>query len=76
MERIKKILNKIEVDADFKNSKNFIEDGLLDSLDIMTLVEALEDTFDIEVKGIDIVPENFVNVGTMVALVKKYGGTI
>jgi acyl carrier protein len=42
----------------------------------MTLVEALEDTFDIEVKGIDIVPENFVNVGTMVALVKKYGGTI
>lgn len=76
MERIMKILNEIGMDVDFEKSNDFIEEGLLDSLDIMVLVEKLEDEFDVEVMGSDIIPENFSNVDKMKRLVIKLGGNI
>ncbi len=76
MEQILKILKNIEVDADFENSENFIGDSLLDSLDIMTLVEDLEVAFDIEIMGSDIIPENFSTIEKIQQLVEKRGGNI
>lgn len=76
MEDILKLLKGIQEEADFENSKNFIEDGLLDSLDIMTLVEGLEKAYHIDISGKDIVPENFCDLQTIEALVKKNGGKL
>ena len=38
----------------------------------MTLVEEIEEQFDIEMKGSDIVPDNFVSVETIEKLVERY----
>lgn len=76
MVKIMEILKNIEVDADFENSKDFVSDRLLDSLDIMTLVEELETEFDIEVLGSDIIPENFSTVDSIKELVRKSGGNM
>lgn len=69
---ILEILQKIREDAEFENSENFIEDGFLDSFEIVDLVSELEDRFLVEIRGTDIIPENFTNLDTIAALVEKY----
>ena len=55
------VLKNLKEDVDFESSTDFIEDGLLDSFDLVNLVTELEDAFDIEFRGVDIIPENFVS---------------
>lgn len=69
---ILEILVNLKDDADFENSTDFIEDGLLDSFDLVNLVAELEDAFEIEMKGSDIIPENFVSIEKITELVEKY----
>lgn len=69
---ILEILVNLKEDADFENSTDFIEDGLLDSFDLVNLVAELEDAFGIEMKGSDIIPENFVSIEKITELVEKY----
>ena len=76
MEQIKKILNEIRPEFDFESSSDFIEDGYLDSFDLVTLVAELDETFNISIDGLDIVPENFMSVETIAEVVKKIGGTL
>lgn len=66
------VLKSVKEDVDFESSTDFIEDGLLDSFDLVNLVSELEDVFDIEIRGVDIVPENFVSLETIETLVEKY----
>ena len=76
METIKKILADIRPEFDFESSTDFIEDGYLDSFDLVTLVAELDETFNISIDGLDIVPENFMSVETIAEVVKKNGGTL
>lgn len=69
---ILEVLREVNEDADFVSSSDFIEDGLMDSFEIVDLVSRLEDRFDLEIRGIDIVPENFVNLEAIEKLLKKY----
>ena len=69
---ILEILKNLNDDADFENSKDFVEEGLLDSFDIVNLVGALEDDLDIEISGRDIVPDNFVSVEAIENMLEKY----
>ncbi|MCI9596440.1 MAG: acyl carrier protein [Firmicutes bacterium] len=76
METIKSILQDIRPDFDFSESSNFIEDGMLDSFDIVSLVSELEAAFDIVIDGLDIVPENFISIEKIGKLVMKSGGKL
>lgn len=53
------ILSEIRPEFDFTASVNFIEEGMLDSFDIVSLVDSLEKEFNITISGLDIIPENF-----------------
>ena len=75
-EQIKNILNELRPEFNFDDSENFIEDGYLDSFDIISLISILEDKFGILIDGLDIIPENFTNIEAIAALVKKSGGQI
>ncbi len=76
MDKLQKILNEIRPDFDFMASNDFINDGMLDSFDIVLLVSRLEEFFDISINGFDIVPENFRNLKSIEDLVKKSGGIL
>lgn len=76
MERLKKVLDEVLSQADYEDCEDFIEEGLLDSMEMMELVEALEDEFGIEISGRDIVPENFTNMETIAELIRKYDGDL
>lgn len=73
-DRILELLKQVSEDAGFEHSANFIEDGLMDSFQIVDLVSELEDEFSIEISGKDIIPENFMNLDTIGAMVRKYTG--
>jgi len=73
MQKIEHILNKVRPDNDFHSSNNFIDDGLLDSFDIVTLVTELDEAFSISIDGIDIIPENFKNIEAIKLLLQKKG---
>lgn len=76
METIYKILEELRPEFDFRESKDFIEDGYLDSFDVISLVSELEDKFDVLIDALDILPENFSSVQAISDIVKKNGGEL
>lgn len=71
-EKILEILHNIRPEVDFKNSDNFIDDGFLDSFDMVSLVSNIEKNFNISIAGEDIIPENFENIPSIISMIKKY----
>ncbi|WP_243318225.1 acyl carrier protein [Geothrix paludis] len=67
------ILQDIRPECDFSASEDFLADGLLDSMDMVTLVSDLDRTFGISIDGLDIIPEHFANLRTIELLLEKYG---
>lgn len=70
-EKVFGILKEIRPEFDFEESDNFVEDGYLDSFDIVTLVSELEMAFDIVIDGLDVLPENFETVKDICNMVEK-----
>lgn len=59
MEKLQEILEEIQPDADYKNCTTLIDDGILDSFAILSIVGEIEDEFGVSVTPAEIVPENF-----------------
>ena len=73
-EQIIKILTELRPEFDFtKEGLDFVEEGMLDSFDIVSLVSELDDIFHISIDGLDILPENFSSIDAIIALLKKSG---
>lgn len=73
MKKIIDMLKELRPEFDFTSSNNFIEDGMLDSFDVVTLVSMIDKEYKIKIKGREVVPENFSNLDSIKSLVKKYG---
>lgn len=71
MTELMEILEELRPDVDFENETGLIANGILDSFDIVSLVTALNDAFDIEIKPNDLIPENFNSAQAILALVEK-----
>ena len=65
------ILKDIRSDIDFENATALIDDGQLESLDIVAIVGEFNEEFDVEISVEDLVPENFNTVDAMVELISK-----
>ena len=70
-EQIIKILTELRPEFDFTEEKDFIEEGMLDSFDVVSLVSELEEAFGVLIDGTEILPENFSTVASIEALVNK-----
>ena len=73
-DKIIDILTGLRPEFDFHVETNFIDNGLLDSFDIINLVTELDNHYGISIDGTDILPENFDTVETIINLVVKNGG--
>lgn len=71
MEEILDILNGLGLDVDFEHCTMLIDDGILESLDIVTVIAELSDAFDITIPARDIVPENFNSAEAMLNMVNR-----
>ncbi len=71
MEELMSILEEIRPDVDFESEKFLVKDGILDSFDIISIVGALNDEYDIEIRPVELIPENFNSAEAILALVKR-----
>lgn len=69
--KIINILTEIRPEFDFTLEIDFIEQGMLDSFDLITLVAALDDEFGVSIDGLDIIPQNFSSIDSIEELLKK-----
>ena len=65
------LLGEIAEGIDFDTCTTLIDDGLLSSLDIIQLIGALNDEFDISIPATEIIPDNFNSVDAMAAMFKR-----
>lgn len=65
------ILTDIVPDVDFENEEGLIDDGLIESLDIVSIVSEINIAFDVEITVDDLLPENFNSADAMLALIKS-----
>ena len=71
MEELLKLLQEIRPDVDFDHTERLIDDQVLDSFDIVTLVGEMNDHFNIQIGVEHLLPENFNSVAAMLKLVEK-----
>ena len=71
MEQLQQILEEIRPDIDFTKETKLIDDGVLDSFDIISIVGELNMTYDIEINVEDLLPENFNSMEAIYELVCK-----
>lgn len=72
MEELMRILNDARPDLDFNKETKLIDDEILDSFDIITIVGEINDVFDININVGDLLPENFNSAKAIWALVQSY----
>lgn len=71
MEELIKILEEIQPGVDYKTCRTLIDDHILDSFGILSLVSEIEDSFDIEVSPAELIPENFNSVESLWAMIER-----
>ena len=73
-EQIIEMLTEICPGVDFEQETSLIDDGLIDSLDIVAVVTDLMDTFDVQLGVDDLTPENFNSVDAICQLIERAQG--
>ena len=71
MERLYEILEDIQPDVDFETEEKLVDDHLLSSLSILSLIAELEDEFDITIPAVEIIPTNFNSAKAMYAMIQR-----
>lgn len=66
-----KKLNEVRPEIDFTKQNKLIDDGILDSFDIISLVNLLNEAFDIEIEMDDLEAENFNSPDAMLKLIER-----
>jgi acyl carrier protein len=73
MDEVIAILNEIRPGQDFSGAEDFFDQGVLDSLDLTTLVAELESRYGVFVDVDEIVVDNFRNVAAIKAILGRHG---
>ena len=71
MKELLNILEEIKPGVDYENSESLIDDHLLDSLSILSLIAEIEDNFDVVIPTVEIVPANFNSAKKIMALINR-----
>ena len=71
LEDVIEILQDVEEDVDYENCTTLIDDRVLDSFDILSIISALNDEFDISIPAKDVIPENFNSAAAMRDMVQR-----
>lgn len=73
MKKLLEILEDIQPDIDYKTCSTLIDDGLLDSFAILSIVGEIEDEFGVSVTPAEIVPENFNSMQALWEMIQRLG---
>ena len=71
MEELLEILNDLRPNVDFETQEHLIDDMILDSLALVSLISEISEAFDVTITAKDIVPENFNSAKALYALILR-----
>lgn len=71
METLMNILMEIDESIQWEKEKALIDDRILDSFGVISLISELEEAFDIEIEAAEIIPENLNSVEAMWKIVQR-----
>lgn len=71
MERLYEVLKNCCPTVDFEGEKKLVTDGVIDSVDLVSVISDIEEEFDISIDMENITPENFDSVEAMWALINR-----
>ena len=71
LDDIIEILKDVEEDVDYENETALVDNRILDSFDILSIISALNDEFDVSIPAKDVIPENFTSAAAMRDLIQR-----
>ena len=70
-ERLIELLSDVRDDVDFENETALIDDDILESFDILQIISAISEEFEVDIPALQIVPDNFNSVDAMLELISR-----
>lgn len=71
MEKLREILEDLHEEYDYETCTTLIDDKLLDSLDIVTLISEIYSEFDVDVPPEEMIPENFNSMQAIYDMIQR-----
>lgn len=71
MNELLEILKELKPGTNFESSKNMVEEGLIDSFDIINIVANINMKFDMDFPVTEILPENFETIETLYQTIER-----
>ena len=71
MEKLLELLKGVRPDVDFENETALIDDGLLDSFDVVSIISEIDDMFGVQIRINELDPENFNSAEAIWNLIQK-----
>ena len=71
MEQLLNILAELHPEVDFETETGLIDNKILDSFDIVTIVAEIDGEFDVQIGADQLIPENFNSAAALWALVEQ-----
>lgn len=74
MEKLMELLKGVRPDVDFENETALIDDGILDSFDVVSIISEIDDVFGVQIRINELDPENFNSAESIWNLIQKLKG--
>lgn len=74
MEKLMELLKGVRPDVDFENETSLIDDGILDSFDVVSIISEIDDVFGVQIRINELDPENFNSAESIWNLIQKLQG--
>lgn len=71
MEELLNLLKEVRPDVDFENETELIDDGILDSMDVVSIISSIDDVFGVQIRITELDPENFNSVENLWSLIQS-----
>lgn len=65
------LLKSVRADVDFENETALIDDGILDSFDVVSIISEIDDKFGVQIRINELDPENFNSAEAIWCLIQK-----
>lgn len=71
MDALIEILNDLHPEIDFETTTGLIDNKILDSFDIVTIISEVNDEYDVMIPADEIVPKNFNSAESLYELITR-----
>ena len=72
--KINEILMEQDDSINYEEEKHLIDDRILESFAIISLISDLEEEFDVRINAVEMMPENFNSIKAMAAMIRRLQG--